>query len=157
MAELITTLEGGVKEGGPCGCGATAELGVHRGGEAKRLEMEDGPDRWGPLVGGRKERREGGRCNWPARLTGPCVEREQGEKKRERERERWAGVAGKRGRERKKSRPGKFFFSLSLFLQGVTKPNPLKSISSSRFGKIGKQLREFYNQLIFSFPRSFIL
>jgi hypothetical protein len=60
MAGLITSLEGGVKEGGACGCGATAGRGVRHGGETKRLELEDGPDRWGPPVGGRKERREGG-------------------------------------------------------------------------------------------------
>jgi hypothetical protein len=48
-----------------------------------------------------------------------------------------------------------FFFL--FFIKGATKPTPLKRILSSRFGKIGKQLRELCNQLIFSFPCSFIL
>jgi hypothetical protein len=116
MVGLITSLEGGVKEGVACGCGSTAERGVRRGGEAKRLEVEDGPNMWGPPVGDRKERREGGRWNGPAGLTGRAV--------RGKERGREGGEMGRDGwKERKGEKGGvgweKYSFSFFSFFNRV--------------------------------------
>jgi hypothetical protein len=122
MARLIMSLEGGVKEEGACGYGATAGRGMRRGGgkwsvvlhggEAKRLEMGDYLDRWGPPISDKRKRREGGGGMGqggqigPARLTGSRVQR-RGWRGRERERERGRGRVGlgllerEEGRERR--------------------------------------------------------
>jgi hypothetical protein len=94
---------------------------MHYGGEAERREVEDAFDRWGPPVGGRKERREGGgRWNGLAGLTGPSggMWAGRGKEKREREKKRaWLGwKEGKRERKREMEMGCGLFFSIKRVL-----------------------------------------
>jgi hypothetical protein len=43
-----------------------------------------------------------------------------------------------------------------IFKLGITNPNPLKRISSSRLGRTRKEVWKIYSQLFFSFPGSLI-